>query len=119
MMNRKFVSKKPKFAQRDLFGQTLKSTYLFSPDSSKKAFYALSLEFEFGQYLIKKQSGFGDKVLDRRRWVFDTLSDAEKSFDRRVKQKTRSDRKSPRHYIEISPEYGLHPGENCTPVKPE
>ena len=90
--------------QNDLFGEIIRSVYLFSPDSSKKAFYRLSLEIEFNQYVIKKLSGFGKKVLDRRRWIFDSLADAEKSFDRRVKQKTRSDRKSPRHYIEINPE---------------
>lgn len=100
MEDQKLALKTLKFAQGDLFGQILKATYLLSPDSPKKAFYALSLEIEFNQYVIKKESGFGDKVLDRRRWVFDTLSDAEKSFDRRVKQKTRPDRKSPRHYVE-------------------
>lgn len=101
MGDQKPVLKIPKYAQNDLFGETLKSTYLLSPSSPKKAFYSLSLEIEFNRYVIKKQSGFGDKILDRRTWVFDTLSDAEKSFDRRIKQKTRPDRKSPRHYIEI------------------
>ena len=101
MGDQKSALKTPKFTQGDLFGQILKAAYLLSPDSPKKAFYTLSLELEFNQYVIKKKSGFGDRVLDRRRWVFDTLSDAEKSFDRRVKQKTRPDRKSPRSYVEI------------------
>ena len=101
MSNKKPSIKTPKFAQRDLFGYILKSSYLYSPNSPKKAFYTLSLEFEFNQYVIRKKSGFGDTIFDRREWIYQTLHEAEKSFNSRIKQKTRPDRKSQRHYIEI------------------
>lgn len=101
MAPRKFIPKKLKYTQGDLFKSILKQMYLIAPDSPKKAFYNLSLEFEFNQYFIRKESGFGSKILDSRKWEYPSLSEAEKSFNRRIKQKTRPDRKSPRHYIEV------------------
>ncbi len=101
MAPRKSIPKKPKYTQGDLFKSTLKQRYLIAPNSPKKAFYTLSLEFEFDQYVIRKESGFGSKILDRRKWEYPSLLEAEKSFNRRIKQKTRPDRKSPRHYIEV------------------
>ncbi|SLM31115.1 hypothetical protein MTBBW1_2710002 [Desulfamplus magnetovallimortis] len=97
----KSISEPPKYIQNDLFGKTLRAVYLFAPNSPKKAFYRLSLEIEFSQYIIRKQSGIGNKVLDHRKWIYKTLPEAEKSFNSRIRQKTCPDRKSQRHYIEI------------------
>ena len=99
-MTSKYLLKPPKYAQRDLFGCMLKSMYLFAPDSPKKAFYTLSLEFEFNHYVIRKDSGIDSRTLDRREWRYQSLEDAEKSFNRRIHQKTRPDRKSSRKYVE-------------------
>ena len=101
MAPHKFITKKPKYTQRDLFEEIVRQVYLIAPKSDRKAFYRLSLEFEFNQYIIRKQSGIGSKVLDRRKWAHPSLAEAEKDFDLRIKQKTRSDLKYPRHYIEI------------------
>jgi len=105
-MTTKYLLKAPKYTQKDLFGCVLKQRYLFDPNSPKKAFYSLFLEINFGQYLIRKESGIGSTVLDRRLWAYDSLEKAEKSFNRIIHQKTRPDRKSSRRYIEI-PEFSL------------
>ncbi|MGD8846165.1 MAG: hypothetical protein PVJ84_08005 [Desulfobacteraceae bacterium] len=47
---------------------------------------------------MRKESGVRDRVLDKRTWPFDTLDDARKLFDRRVKSKTNPQRKSSRIY---------------------
>lgn len=66
--------------------------------SPRNAFYRLRLESHLGRYMIRKESGTGDKVLDRRIWVFDSRSIAEKRFGQRVRHKTDPNRKSPRKY---------------------
>ncbi|MBF0234447.1 MAG: hypothetical protein HQK65_15610 [Desulfamplus sp.] len=99
MAPRKSISKPPKYAQNDLFQKILRHVYLSAPDSPKKAFYTLSLEIEFDQYVIRKQSGIGTKVLDRRKWIYQSLPEAEKSFESRIKQKTSLNRKSVRKYV--------------------
>ena len=101
MAHSKFISENTKYAQNDLFQHVLREVHLFAPNSPRKAFYSLSLGFEFSHYTIYKKSGIGSKVLDRRKWVYGTLPEAEKSFSNRLKQKTRPDRKSPRKYVEI------------------
>lgn len=97
----KQILDKPLYIQNDLFKFTLNNIRLFAPDSPKKAFYTLSFEFEFNHYIIRKESGIGSKVLDRRVWTFESFEKAEKSFNNRIHQKTRLDRKSSRKYIEI------------------
>lgn len=101
-MTPKCFLKIPKYNQKDLFGSILKQRHLYAPDSPKKAFYSLSLEVDFGQYLIRKESGIASKVLDRREWRYHSLEDAEKSFNRIIHQKTKLDRKSSRKYIDKS-----------------
>ena len=76
---------------------TIKDTHLVAP-SPRKAFYRLRLESHLGRYVIRKESGTGVKVLDRRAWMFDSRSIAEKRFGQRVRQKTDPNRKSPRKY---------------------
>lgn len=105
-MKPKHLLKTLKYTQKDLFGCVLRSMYLFAPDSPKKAFYSLFIEVEFDNYIIRKESGIGSKVLDRREWKYHSLEEAEKSFNRIIHQKTRPDRKSSRRYID-KPEMSL------------
>jgi len=64
------VDKQPIHVQNDLFKHILRQVHLFAPNSSKKAFYKLSIGFEFNRYIIYKQSGIGSKILDTRKWTF-------------------------------------------------
>ncbi|MBF0230048.1 MAG: hypothetical protein HQK63_10775 [Desulfamplus sp.] len=93
-----------KYAQKDLFKYLVEQVSLYVPDSPRKTFYKLYLEFEFNNYVIRKESGIGCKVLDRRVWSYESFEKAEKSFNKRIHQKTRPDRKSSRKYIEIKAE---------------
>ena len=68
-------------------------------NSPKNAFYRLWLETHIDDgYTLKKESGSGSKVLDRRQWLFKSREIAEKNFDRRVRDKLNPDRNSPRKY---------------------
>jgi hypothetical protein len=84
--------------QLNLFkSHTIKDAHLVA-SSPRKAFYRLKLESHLGRYVIRKESGTGEKVLDRRIWMFDSRLIAEKRFGQRVRQKTDPNRKSPRKY---------------------
>jgi len=58
----------------------------------------ICLEAYHGQYIAKKESGTRGKVWDKRSWTFDFFEDADKYFERRIKEKTNRNRKSPRKY---------------------
>lgn len=90
-----------KYFKKDLFKSLIEQVSLYVPDSPRKTFYRLYLEFEFNNYIIRKKSRISSKVLDRRVWTFESFEKAEKSFNTRIHQKTRLDRKSSRKYIEI------------------
>ena len=92
-----------KYTQKDLFNYLLEQVSLHVPDSPRKAFYTISLEIEFDHYVIRKESGIGSKVLDRRVWRYKSFEKAEKIFNSRIHQKTRPDRKCSRRYIKIKP----------------
>ena len=52
-----------------------------------------------GKYQIRKESGAGNKVLDKRLWKCKSFDKAEKMFDQTIKQKTNPNRKwSSRRY---------------------
>ncbi len=93
-----------KYSQKDLFKYLVEQVSLYVPDSPRKAFYRLYLEFEFNNYIIRKESGIGSKVLNRRVWTYESFEKAEKSFNNRIHQKIRPDRKCSRRYIKIKPE---------------
>jgi hypothetical protein len=78
----------------------IKKAHLSAP-SPRKAFYRMRLESHLGRYMILKESGIGERVMDQRRWVFGSLEEAEKSYTRRVMQKTDPNRRSPRKYKPI------------------
>ena len=92
---------KVRFKQLSLFPDRLCSAYLLAPDSPKKAFYRIWIEKNACIYTVCKESGAGDKVLDKRSWPFETFEDAQKLYDRRIKSKTNPDRKAPRKYLLI------------------
>ncbi len=81
-----------------LFEPTICKEVHLVAESPKNAFYRLWLEVSIDGYLIRKESGSGENVLDRRKWAFKSREIAEKEFDRKVKAKTKPDRKSPRIY---------------------
>jgi len=90
--------------QQSLFSYTTIRKVDLISDSPRKAFYRLRLETYMGEYCVRKESGGKGKVLDRRSWCFLSQEEAEKLFDRRLREKTRADRKSPRKYKQINPQ---------------
>lgn len=84
--------------QLSLFPNQLKSAYL-SADSSKQAFYEISLVENEGYFFVVKRSGIAtDKVLDQRQWGFSDYTKAEKEFKRRLRDKINPRRNSARIY---------------------
>lgn len=75
-----------------------KSALLVAADSPRQAFYRIWIEDIDGQINVVKESGVKDRVLDRRRWPVEDYEEAEKACQRRIKAKTKPDRKSPRKY---------------------
>ena len=57
------------------------------------------LEGMRGIYRVRKISGIEGRKPDRREWRFESLKEAEKEFDRKLKSKTNLNRKSPRKYV--------------------
>ncbi|MDM8515732.1 hypothetical protein QUF76_05995 [Desulfobacterales bacterium HSG16] len=76
---------------------TLESVFLRAK-SPKNAFYKLWIELFNGVYTIRKESGCGNTVYDRRQWEFCDIETALKFYKRRIRDKTNPDRKSPRKY---------------------
>jgi hypothetical protein len=77
----------------------LKNILLLDENSPKKAFYRIFLlETEEG-YLIRKESGAANKVLDCRTWSKPSLVEADKFYSSIIRRKTNPARKSPRHYL--------------------
>lgn len=67
-------------------------------DSPKKAFYKLAVMEQWGEYWIEKESGAGGHVLDRRRWDQPDKAAALKFFYRKLNEKLKKNRPSPRRY---------------------
>ena len=88
----------PTAKQLSLFPDIIRSAHLVAADSPRKAFYRIWIEANAGLYSVRKASGVGSKVLDRRRWPADTLDQAVKMFEKVVADKTNPNRKSPRKY---------------------
>jgi len=79
------ISERPKARQLSLFPEIICTAYLVATESPKSAFYRIWIESDAGTFTVRKESGFRDRVLDKRAWPFDSLDDARKLFDRRVK----------------------------------
>ena len=84
-------------------GEVLKSVYL-EAESPRKAFYVLTLRKITDGYLVCKESGAKGKVLHREAWFRETLIEAERLFERKLLQKTKASRRSPRKYRPAVPE---------------
>ena len=72
----------------------LKNENLKAPDSPREAFYNIWLIREPGGFVVKKESGGKMKKLDTRNWSFQTLPQAERFFERKIREKTSPDRKT-------------------------
>lgn len=87
-----------KYKQRSLFPERICSAHLVATDSPKSAYYHIWIESDAGMFTVCKESGIKGKVLDRRAWPFGSLDAAIKLYNRRIKDKTNKERKSPRKY---------------------
>ena len=80
-------------------GLTIRSAHLVAVDHPRPVYYDIWLEGFSGCYYVRKASGVMGWKPDCRQWRFATLAEAEKEFDRKLKSKTNTHRKSPRKYI--------------------
>lgn len=71
---------------------------LLAADSPKQAYYNIRIEYQDGNYRVCKESGYGSRLLNAWERVFDSLSEAEKHYERIVRDKTNIQRRSPRKY---------------------
>lgn len=83
--------------QLSLFPRIIRKIHL-TAESPKKAFWNLAIEECQGAYRLIKSSGAMGKVLDTRIWPAQSAENALMMFDRKVREKLRSTRKSPRIY---------------------
>jgi hypothetical protein len=95
---RRIGKPKPKARQLSLFPEIICTACLVATEGPRIAFYRIWIEADARIFTVRKESGVRDRVLDKRTWPFDTLDDARKLFDRRVKSKTKPQRKSSRIY---------------------
>lgn len=85
--------------QLKAFGvEPYKIAYLVAPESRRQAFYTIWIETFDGGFRVCKESGGLGKVWQRLAWEFESLQDAEKLFQKRVKEKINPERKSQRKY---------------------
>jgi hypothetical protein len=70
-----------------------KIAYLAAPESRRQAFYTIWIETCDVGFRVCKESGGLGKVWQRRAWEFESLQDAEKLFQKRVKEKINPERK--------------------------
>jgi hypothetical protein len=83
--------------QLHLFETVILEKYL-EAKSARNAFYAIRIIEYCGNYIIEKESGIGDKTLDRRRWPMKSREAALKFFNRKIREKMNQSRGSPRKY---------------------
>ena len=87
-----------KHEQLNLFTKRLTSALLIAADSPRQAFYRIWIEQTVGDIKLVKESGIKGRVLDKRSWQIESLEAAQEQFERRIRAKTNSERKSPRKY---------------------
>ena len=80
----------------------LRSAYLVAPDSPRGAFYTIWVECNGEQYRVCKASGAHARVWHRQLWDCQSLEDAEKLFQRRLRDKTNPHRKTRRYVLVLS-----------------
>jgi hypothetical protein len=85
--------------QLGLFWEVLAHARLSVIDHPRPVFYQIWMETQVGcGFRVRKKSGIGGRVLDKRIWPFDTLEEATKFYDTKIREKTNLQRKSPRKY---------------------
>lgn len=71
----------------------LRSEFLRSDNSPRKAFYNIWLMDDKGKYSVKKESGAQGKILNSKEWFFKDDKEAESFFQKKIREKTNPDRK--------------------------
>ena len=66
---------------------------LLKADSKKQAFYKLTIEEISDGFVIRKESGAGEKVLHKEFYYRDLLEDANEFHQRKIQEKTGENRK--------------------------
>lgn len=84
--------------QLEIFGTTVIYNEHLVAESPKQAFYDLFLEYKDGRYLVRKESGASNKILDRRYWHADSHEKAVKMYKQKLRAKLNPNRNSPRIY---------------------
>ena len=77
----------------------IRTAHLIAINHPRPVYYNMWLEGMRGIYRVRKISGIEGRKPDRREWRFESLKEAEKEFDRKLKSKTNLNRKSPRKYV--------------------
>jgi len=78
--------------------KVLKNAHLVVLNTPRKTFYSIRLEECRGMFRVLKVSGALGRVWDKRTWEFSTFDEAERHFNRRIREKTDPERRSPRKY---------------------
>jgi len=88
----------------------VKNVHLMVSDTPRQTFYSIWIEEHDETFRVHKVSGARGRVWDERVWEFASLDEAERLFNRRVKEKTDPNRRSPRKYRikHLLPEEAYH-----------
>jgi len=78
--------------------KVVKNVHLVVSNTPRQTFYSIWIEEHHGTFRVHKASGAQGRVWDERVWEFASLDEAERLFNRRVKEKTDPNRRSPRKY---------------------
>ena len=78
--------------------KVVKNVHLVVSNTTRQTFYSIWIEENHGTFRVHKASGARGRVWDERVWEFASLDEAERLFNRRVKEKTDPNRRSPRKY---------------------
>ncbi len=93
------MPRQTKMVQLKIFNSVvLKSAYLLAPESKRQAFYTIWIEISGSGFRVCKESGGMGKVWQRMAWEYSDLTEAQKLFTRRIREKTDPNRKSSRKY---------------------
>ncbi|MBW1987859.1 MAG: hypothetical protein JRI50_11710 [Deltaproteobacteria bacterium] len=76
----------------------LKHAHLIAIDSPRQAFYLIWIELYQGAFRVCKASGAHGRIWHRQAWEFHSLAEAEALFEKRLRDKTNQERRSPRKY---------------------
>ncbi|GKT10455.1 hypothetical protein [Desulforhabdus sp. TSK] len=78
--------------------KVVKNAHLVVFDTLRQTFYSIWIKEHCGKYRVRKASAARGRVWDERTWEFVSLDEAERFFNRRIREKTDPKRRSPRKY---------------------